>query len=121
MLLMTVPPSGLLVPTFSFPSNIKSKFCYFIRKKREIVLESNIKEILIIGDMSYRPIDELSALTEDVLVPMLTNTKNHDGWPQIVSDDVVVHIHSFYNVMCQVTYWTTSRRELFCCVTFYFR
>lgn len=102
MILMTVPPSGMLVPTITFPSNLKSKFSYFIRKKKEIILEDNIKELLIIGDMSYKPIDELSALTEDLLVPLLTNTQNHIGWPQIVSDDVVVHVHNFHNVMCQV-------------------
>jgi dynein heavy chain len=29
-----------------------------------------------------------------VLVPLLTNEKNHDQWPKVVSEDVRRHVHN---------------------------
>ncbi|NWY63744.1 DYH9 protein, partial [Erithacus rubecula] len=37
-----------------------------------------------------------------VLVPILTNQKNHQGWPRVVSQDIIHHVHSLRNTVCKV-------------------
>ncbi|KAJ7405899.1 dynein axonemal heavy chain 9 [Willisornis vidua] len=37
-----------------------------------------------------------------VLVPILTNRKNHQGWPRVVSQDIICHVHSLKNTVFMV-------------------
>ncbi|KAK2511161.1 hypothetical protein Q9233_017162 [Columba guinea] len=38
----------------------------------------------------------------DVIVPILTNKKNHQGWPQVVSQDIVRHVHNLKSTVFTV-------------------
>ncbi|XP_066468990.1 dynein axonemal heavy chain 9 [Tiliqua scincoides] len=46
------------------------------------------------GDLSAAPLDQLAALVEEVVVPLLANQKNHHSWPHVVSQDVIQHVCS---------------------------
>ena len=35
-------------------------------------------------------------------MPILTNQKNHQGWPQVVSQDIVRHVHSLKSTVFMV-------------------
>ncbi|NXG21537.1 DYH9 protein, partial [Grallaria varia] len=37
-----------------------------------------------------------------VIVPILTNRKNHQGWPRVVSQDIIRHVHSLKNTVFMV-------------------
>ncbi|NWQ82098.1 DYH9 protein, partial [Columbina picui] len=37
-----------------------------------------------------------------VIVPILTNKKNHQGWPQVVSQDIVRHVHNLKSTIFTV-------------------
>ncbi|NXC72870.1 DYH9 protein, partial [Anhinga anhinga] len=37
-----------------------------------------------------------------VIVPILTNRKNHEGWPQVVSQDIMRHVHSLKSTVFMV-------------------
>ncbi|NXA80882.1 DYH9 protein, partial [Thryothorus ludovicianus] len=37
-----------------------------------------------------------------VIVPILTNRKNHQGWPRVVSQDLIHHVHSLKNTVHKV-------------------
>ncbi|KAK2515449.1 hypothetical protein Q9233_013962 [Columba guinea] len=37
-----------------------------------------------------------------VIVPILTNKKNHQGWPQVVSQDIVRHVHNLKSTVFTV-------------------
>ncbi|KFW62348.1 Dynein heavy chain 9, axonemal, partial [Pygoscelis adeliae] len=37
-----------------------------------------------------------------VIVPILTNQKNHQGWPQVVSQDIMRHVHSLKSTVFMV-------------------
>ncbi|NWT20166.1 DYH9 protein, partial [Vireo altiloquus] len=37
-----------------------------------------------------------------VIVPILTNRKNHQGWPRVVSQDIIRHVHSLKNTVFKV-------------------
>ncbi|XP_076257481.1 dynein beta chain, ciliary-like [Rhynchophorus ferrugineus] len=102
MLIITIPPTGLLTPFTSFNSQVKQKFTYFIRKKPEEVTMENMRDVLTFGDMSGRPIDDLAVLVEGIFVPLLSNTGNQTGWPKIVAEDVVSHVRTFKNTVDQI-------------------
>lgn len=59
-------------------------------------------QILLIGDMSHRPIEDLSILVDEFMLPVLTNPLNQDGWPEVVKKDVEYHIQEFRNVIAEV-------------------
>ncbi|XP_022909837.1 dynein beta chain, ciliary-like [Onthophagus taurus] len=102
MMIMYMAPSGLLTPSYTYPANMKSKGSYFIRRIPEILTVENMKQVLIIGDYSYKSVEELSVLTEDIFVPLLSNPKNHVGWPKVVAQDVQAHIEMFKNTVYQL-------------------
>nr|P39057.1 RecName: Full=Dynein beta chain, ciliary [Heliocidaris crassispina]BAA00827.1 dynein beta-heavy chain [Heliocidaris crassispina] len=94
-LVFTVNPAGLITPSYEFPSALKNtKAIYFIKKGREPVGKDNIKTNLVYGDLSYTPLEQLSALVDEVLVPLLANPRNHEQWPVVVSQDVLRHVHN---------------------------
>uniref|UniRef100_A0A803WAD3 Dynein axonemal heavy chain 17 n=1 Tax=Ficedula albicollis TaxID=59894 RepID=A0A803WAD3_FICAL len=41
-------------------------------------------------------------LPATVLVPILTNRRNHQGWPRVVSQDIIHHVHSLRNTVFKV-------------------
>lgn len=96
--------SGALIPLITFPLNVKQKYTYFVRRQPEIITEENIAEMLIIGDMSHKPIDELAVLIKDVVLPLLLNTANQVGWPAVVCEDVATRVQNFSSVLYQVKY-----------------
>ncbi|MFN9945030.1 MAG: hypothetical protein ACK56I_36735, partial [bacterium] len=52
----------------NYPSVIKTKACYFAKKQKEsISKDMNLKEALIYGDLSYSPLEQLSALLDEVI------------------------------------------------------
>ncbi|XP_077979817.1 dynein beta chain, ciliary-like [Glandiceps talaboti] len=86
--------AGLLQPQLEWPSNLKQKAVYFVRKARDTVQKDNIRTVLVYGDLSYSPLEQLSALVDEVLVPLLSNPRNHEQWPNVVSQDVLRHVHN---------------------------
>lgn len=63
----------------------------------------NLRSVLTFGDMSGKPIEDLSVLVEGVFVPLMSNPGNQVGWPKVVAQDVVSHVRSFKNTVDQVS------------------
>ena len=92
--LVIAQPGGTLVTTFEWPNKPKAKACYFVKTSRDSInKDTNLRTSLMYGDLSYAPLDQLSAFVDEVLVPLLSNDRNHDSWPQVVSADVTRHSH----------------------------
>ncbi|XP_060520898.1 dynein beta chain, ciliary-like [Cylas formicarius] len=102
MLILTVLSTGVLTPFNQFNSLIRQKFTYFIRKKEEEITIENFLDVVTFGDMSGKPIEDLSVLVEGVFVPLLSNPANHKGWPKVVAQDVVSHVRTFKNTVDQI-------------------
>lgn len=100
---MVMTPAGILQPMTTFPNYLKTKTTYFIRRCDDPVTINNFRDILVFGDFSGRPVTELSILTDEIFIPLLTNIKNHIGWPQVISQDVINHIEAFKNIVYQVS------------------
>ncbi|KAF5274393.1 hypothetical protein FQA39_LY07273 [Lamprigera yunnana] len=94
--------SGLLVPVTEFPNSVKSKWSYFIRKSKVEITKHNIRSVLLIGDMSPKPVEQLAALVEDMFLPLLTNPANQVGWPAVLRADMEKHVFAFKNKVYQI-------------------
>ncbi|KAK2885147.1 hypothetical protein Q8A73_021621 [Channa argus] len=94
ILVVSVTAAGLLQPAAHFPACSKNKAVYFVRRSRTALSEDSMRQNLLCGDLSYAPLDHFTALVEEVVTPLLSNTKNHTEWPQVVSQDVLRHVHS---------------------------
>uniref|UniRef100_A0A3Q1G344 Dynein, axonemal, heavy chain 9 n=1 Tax=Acanthochromis polyacanthus TaxID=80966 RepID=A0A3Q1G344_9TELE len=94
LLLMSVTAAGQLQPAAFFAANSKHKTVYFLKLDETALSPQSMKEKLVYGDLSYAPLDQFSALVEEVVVPLLSNSRNHTQWPQAVSQDIKRHVHS---------------------------
>ncbi|GFN78401.1 dynein heavy chain 9, axonemal, partial [Plakobranchus ocellatus] len=94
-LVVIATTAGGLVVQYEWPTNPKAKACYFVRRSRDgIQKDTVLRNALIYGDLSTSPLDQLSAFVDEVLVPLLSNERNHDKWPKVVSQDVTRHVHN---------------------------
>lgn len=82
-----------LVPTTSFPPSLKRKAVYFLKKNMGQPLSEKLDNDLIMGDLGTNPLEFLSILLEEVYMPLLSNPKNLELWPDVVAFDVLRHFH----------------------------
>ena len=50
---------------------------------------------MLYGDLSDVPLEQLSAIAQEVYLPLLTNPRNQDGWPEVVTKEVLENLHKF--------------------------
>ncbi|CAH1258196.1 DNAH17 [Branchiostoma lanceolatum] len=86
--------AGNIEVRLDFPNHLRSKAVYFVKRNNEMIGRDNYKQALVYGDLSYAPLEQLSALVDEVLAPLLSNERNHKGWPTVVSQDVLRHVHN---------------------------
>ena len=78
------------------------------KKKFQLVTENNSpifllsQQSLVFGDMSPRPVNDISILLDHVYNPILNNPANQDGWPDVISKDIDNHIQDLRNVIAEV-------------------
>lgn len=94
-LIIVSNPGGSLTAQYEWPANPKQKACYFVKKGKDAIPKDiPFRQAVLYGDLSYSPLDQLSAFVDEVLVPLLSNERNHDHWPNVVSKDVTRHVHN---------------------------
>ncbi|XP_021069297.1 dynein heavy chain 17, axonemal isoform X2 [Mus pahari] len=99
VLVLTLNAAGMIIPCLGFPESLKTKGVYFIKTKPENITKDNYKTRLIYGDISPTPVDQLIAVVEEVLYSLLNQSENMDGWPRVVSEDIVKQVHRLKNEM----------------------
>ncbi|XP_078394996.1 dynein axonemal heavy chain 11-like [Cetorhinus maximus] len=97
MLVWFVSTTGLLAASWELPSNLKSKVVYIIKKIRGPILKENYRRALLFGHLSTTPLNQITTLVEEVLVPVLSNKRSHRTWPQFISQDVDLHVENIRN------------------------
>nr|XP_004569740.1 dynein heavy chain 9, axonemal [Maylandia zebra] len=96
-LVVSVTAGGQLQTASSFTGDSKNKAVYFIKRTTTTLSPESMKENLFYGDLSYAPLDQFSALVEEVIAPLLSNSNNYIQWPQVVVQDIKCHVHSLKN------------------------
>jgi dynein heavy chain, axonemal len=98
LLVFSMNSSQALSVSYAYPNQLKTKACYFAKKKQEALgKDLNIKDALLYGDLSYSPLDQLSAILDELLVPVFNNSHNQTEWPKVISDDLIRHINNLKN------------------------
>jgi hypothetical protein len=47
------------------------------------------------GELNEVPLETLSAVAQNVFLPLLTSTGNQEGWPDVVAREVTDNLHRF--------------------------
>uniref|UniRef100_A0A8B9CMQ0 Dynein axonemal heavy chain 9 n=1 Tax=Anser brachyrhynchus TaxID=132585 RepID=A0A8B9CMQ0_9AVES len=99
-------PGGqlLLGPPPAPPAAGRPKALFFLRRPGP--------GALLAGDLPADALQHLAALLREVIVPILTNRKNHQGWPQVVSQDIIHHVHSLKSAVSVVVGQVKGRTVL---------
>lgn len=67
LLVFALNAAGGLTISYNYPNQIKSKTVYFSKKSKDPVSKDvNIKDALVYGDLSYSPVEQLSAILDEV-------------------------------------------------------
>ena len=59
------------------------------------VSADSINEALLWEDLSSSPLDQLHGVMNEVYMPLLENSKNRRGWPEVLTEDVMAQFHKF--------------------------
>eukprot|EP00899_Mesostigma_viride_P009330 jgi/Mesvir1/18399/Mv14277-RA.1 len=73
----------------------KKKSLYFVRLKEEPLSNETINQDIQYGEFAEQPLEYLSAISQEVYLPLLCNPRNQDGWPEVVTKEVLDNLHKF--------------------------
>ncbi|XP_037532275.1 dynein heavy chain 11, axonemal [Nematolebias whitei] len=83
-----------LIASHEVPAVAENRHIYVFKKRKVHIHSENYKNILLFGLLSSPPQLQLSHITEQVCVPLLTNDKNHHMWTKLMSEEVAHHAES---------------------------
>ena len=63
------------------------------------------------GDMSPRPMNDISILLDEIYYPILNNPANQEGWPDVIKKDVDLHIQDLRNAIAEVRIFKRSNEK----------
>ncbi|XP_074840744.1 dynein axonemal heavy chain 11 isoform X2 [Carettochelys insculpta] len=95
-LLFCSPRAGMLTAMQKIPSDLKQKTVCIMKTTERIGVE-NYKKDLLFEELSATPLEQVVDLIEKVLVPVLSNKKNHVSWPHFISQDMDHHTEIIKN------------------------
>ena len=65
--LVSANAAGVLSCSFDWPSQMRAKACYFVKKRKEPITKDTVfRSAVLYGDLSSSPIDQLSAFVDEV-------------------------------------------------------
>jgi len=74
------------------PVNTKKKLTYFM-KMGDMKLEAKNMSSLMMGDLSPKLLENMHSVLEGVYLPIMSNAKNQQGWPEVMSREVLELFH----------------------------
>ncbi|XP_057356823.1 dynein axonemal heavy chain 9 isoform X5 [Manis pentadactyla] len=72
----------------------RAKGLFFLRTRPEPPGPHSLRGSVLCGDVPAAPLEHLSALFSEVVIPVLANEQNHLDWPHVLCQDVQRHAHS---------------------------
>ncbi|VDO09761.1 unnamed protein product [Rodentolepis nana] len=92
IMIIIIPPSGIMEVYNHFPAEMKGKGYYFI-KNHPAVFEKHadlaqLKSGITYGDLHKSPIHHFTAFVNSVLAPIILNEKNREDWPESLNQNI---------------------------------
>ncbi|KAK9808985.1 hypothetical protein WJX72_007373 [[Myrmecia] bisecta] len=84
-----------LSATIKPPSKFKKKTVYFVKVHKTPLTNDNINTVVTYGDFGESPLEQLSVVSQEVILPLLSNHANQTGWPEVVAKEVTDNLHKF--------------------------
>lgn len=77
-LVVSVTAAGLLQPAAGFQgAGCRSKAVYFVKRNKEALSPQSVRDSLVCGDLSCTPLEQFSALVEEVRAQQSTQPVNY--------------------------------------------
>ncbi|XP_060906749.1 dynein axonemal heavy chain 11 [Labrus mixtus] len=83
---------GHVVASKEVPTVAQNKQIYILKKTVATVTPENFRQLLVFGLLSPSLLLQLTCTVEQVCFPLLSNNKNHQMWPNFMSEDIIRHI-----------------------------
>nr|XP_015213314.1 PREDICTED: dynein heavy chain 11, axonemal [Lepisosteus oculatus] len=112
MLVFYITSAGLLAATREVSADCKHRGVYVLKKRAGCVHSDNYKTSLLFGTVSLSLLEQVSSTVEKIFVPVLSNRRNHQGWPNFTSQDVSRHVESLRNKVSVVEGQRSGRTTL---------
>lgn len=77
------------------PRKYKRKAAFFLKHVRAPLTADKMNSVVTHGDLGESPLETLSLLSQEVLLPVLANPANQAGWPDVIAKDVTDTLHKF--------------------------
>ncbi|XP_074539499.1 dynein axonemal heavy chain 11 isoform X2 [Halichoeres trimaculatus] len=90
---------GFLVASNEVPPVAQNKHIFILKKTVVSVTAENCRELLLFGLLSSSVLLQLLGTVEQICFPLLSNNKNHQMWPNLLSEDIIRHVEK----MCSKT------------------
>ena len=81
--------------TDSVPAKFKRKTAYFVKVRPAALTAESVDAEVLHGDFGESPLEHLSAVSQEVFVPLMCNPANQEGWPEVISKEVTENMHKF--------------------------
>ncbi|KAG8443036.1 hypothetical protein GDO86_011741 [Hymenochirus boettgeri] len=102
MLVLYVASNGLLTVSQEISVNSSSKSVYITKKMATSIGTEGFKKNLVFGEVAPKCFNQASGVVEEILVPILSNKKNHQSWPQVTSQDIDQYVECLKNKMFEM-------------------
>lgn len=76
------------------PTNFKTK-CIYITKNADTIPDNEFEALLNFSEFGAAPLPMILALAQEVYFPLLTNPRNQEGWPEVITKEVQESLHRF--------------------------
>uniref|UniRef100_T1IU37 Dynein beta chain, ciliary n=1 Tax=Strigamia maritima TaxID=126957 RepID=T1IU37_STRMM len=101
-LIVVLTGPGNLAVQQNFPTTMKGRAMYFMKREQKRVPKENFRTCLLVGDIAPSPLDHLTKVIEQVFTPMLANEENVAKWTSVVANDIMSHVHDMQGTISQV-------------------
>ena len=75
------------------PANYKKKLLYFLKLDRVPLEKENIGKVCVSGELPPGVLDNMFKTCTEVYLPLLSNSHNQVGWPEVIAREVIDSFH----------------------------
>ena len=104
--------SGHLVTHTDWPSILRNKGVFFVKREPEPLQKDNFMARMTCGDIHPNALDHFCAWVEEVIAPILKLEKNLDKFPQCIADDIKRQVHELSTSVYQIRGYIKGRTLL---------
>ena len=104
--------SGHIVTHTDWPSVLRNKGVFFVKREPEPLPKENFLNFMTCGDIHPNALDHFCAWVEEVIAPILKLEANLHKFPQCIADDIKRQVHELSTSVYQIRGYIKGRTLL---------